>query len=73
MAIRRIRPSQRGSKSIITDKRLVDMVCLEDKDLGQVLSAHGWAVKGEANAALRRALAAALDRMQGYDLHPALK
>ncbi len=43
-AVRRIRPSERGSRSAITDRALVDAVCIEE---------------------LRRALAAALDRMAG--------
>lgn len=75
MAVRRIRPSGRGGKtaSLITDRTLVDKVCLGDCDLGQVLDAGGWAVKGGARAALRKALAAALDRMQGYDLPPRAK
>lgn len=75
MAVRRIRPSGRGSKtaSLITDRTLVDKVCLGDCDLGQVLNAHGWSVQTAPLGALRKALAAALDRMQGYDLPPRTK
>lgn len=66
LAVRRIRPSDRGSRAGITDRRLVDMVCLAGDDLTAVLRAHGW-VKSSANLrAVRLALAAALDRMQGY-------
>lgn len=66
MAVRRIRPSQRGSRAAITDRRLVDMVCLGGSDLTAVLRAHGW-VKSTSNLmALRKALADALDRMQRY-------
>lgn len=69
MEMRRIRPSKRGAKARgnITNRKLVDMVCLGDQPLGAVLDAHGWAVKGDTREALRRALAAALDRMMGYD------
>lgn len=66
LAVRRIRPSDRGSRAGITDRRLVDMVCLAGADLTAVLRAHGW-VKSTANLqAVRGALVAALDRMQGY-------
>lgn len=75
MAVRRIRPSGRGGKtaSLITDRALVDKVCLGDCDLGQVLKAEGWSVQTAPLGALRKALAAALDRMQGYDLPPRTK
>ena len=33
MVVRRIRPSKRGSRASISDRRLVDMVCLEDRAL----------------------------------------
>lgn len=68
LVVRRIRPSKRGAaaKGIITDRVLVDLVCLKDKSLSDVLRHHGWSKKTESVAALRRALAAALDRMQGY-------
>lgn len=66
LAVRRIRPSDRGSRAGITDRRLVDMVCLGGEDLTAVLRAHGW-VKSTGNLrAVRLALGAALDRMQGY-------
>lgn len=70
MSVRRIRPSKRGAaaKGLITDRDLVDRVCRGDLDLGQVLTVYGWAAYGASRAALRKALAAALDRMQGYDL-----
>lgn len=66
LAVRRIRPSDRGSRAGITDRRLVDMVCLAGDDLTAVLRAHGWVEKGETRKALRLALCAVLDRMQGY-------
>lgn len=67
LALRRIRPSLRGTRTAIRDRDLVDMICIEDLDPGVVLRRHGWAEKGEMREALRRALAAALDRMMGYD------
>ncbi len=45
MAVRKIRPPKRGSRVKITDRRLVDMVCLEDKPISAVLRAHGWSVQ----------------------------
>ena len=66
MEVRRLRPSASGARRAIRDRALVDAVCLADRSLDAVLGAHGWSVKGETRAALRAALAGALDRMQGY-------
>lgn len=66
MEIRRQRPSKRGSRVAIRDRDIVDMICLQDMDPSEVLRRHGWAEKGETREALRKALAGALDRMQGY-------
>ncbi len=66
MVVRRVRPSARGSRSGIMDRRLVDMVCLGDMTLSAVLDSHGWTVDGKHREALRTALGGALDRMQGY-------
>lgn len=49
----------------ITARVLVDMVCLQGRDLSAVLRLHGWSPKGTARAALRMALCGALDRMLG--------
>lgn len=68
MVVRRVRPSLRGSKSGITDRRLVDMVCLGGMDVTAVLEAHGWSAFGKNRDALRTALATILDRMQGFDI-----
>ncbi len=65
MVVRRIRPSKRGSRVSISDRRLVDMVCLEDRALSDVLKSHGWSVSGEASGGLSRALGAALERVGG--------
>lgn len=68
LEVRRVRPSARGRhpRGIITDRVLVDQVCLGDWSFGRVLRKHGWSNDGKHREALRRALVAALDRMQGY-------
>lgn len=63
MVVRRIRPSKRGSRVSITDRRLVDMVCLEDRAIGDALKAQGWSVYGLTVQAATKALRLALDRM----------
>lgn len=66
--VRRMRPIRRGemARGTILDRTLVDMVCLGQCSLTQVLHAHGWKAYGKTREALRRALADCLDRMQGY-------
>jgi len=69
LALRRVRPSDRGEpgKSVpIRERVLVDRVCLGQQTLSAVLRDYGWSCKGTHREALRRALAMALDRMQGY-------
>lgn len=61
--VRRVRPSERGSRWNIRDRALVDMVCLGGRTLGDVLQAHGWAVYDGSRRAARAALCGALDRM----------
>ncbi len=67
MEVRRVRPSKRGTaaRGIITDRALVDAVCLSDQTLSAVLQGHGWARSTAHIAALRGALGAALGRMAG--------
>lgn len=65
LVVRRHRPSQRGSRVTIRDRALVDMVCLEDRSVSDVLKAHGWAVYGEVVASITKGLADAFDRMMG--------
>lgn len=65
MEVRRIRPSQRGTRRGIPDRALVDLVCLGGRTLAEVLRAHGWCNDGKHREVLRMALVAALDRMQG--------
>lgn len=65
MVVRRIRPSERGSRKSIMDRRAVDMICLEEATCADVLRAHGWSVKGETVRALAQAVGDALDRMCG--------
>lgn len=64
LVVRR-RPSARGSRVTIFDRRLCDMVCLNDATMSDVLRAHGWAIKAAVVADLRAALADILDRMMG--------
>lgn len=66
LAVRRIRPSARGCRAAIKDRVLVDAVCLQGMTLNEVLRAAGWSADGKHREALRKALCAALDRMQGY-------
>lgn len=68
MSVRRIRPSDRGEtrRGPIMDRTLIDMVCLRDKSLEQVLLAHGWEKNARTHKALIAALSDALDRMIGY-------
>lgn len=56
MAVRKIRPSTRGSRVNISDRRLVDMVCLEDKPISAVLRAHGWSVRGSTLTCIKQTL-----------------
>jgi hypothetical protein len=56
----------RGKAQPITARALVDAVCLHGLDLTAVLKRHGWEKRSDRLAILRSALAAALDRMQGY-------
>lgn len=68
MAVRRVRPSARGDKGArrnIPDMALVDLVCIEDADLSDVLRRYGWSVYGDTVRAVGQALAGALERMIG--------
>ena len=66
MSLRRVRPSERGKRQPITARALVDGVCLAGKTVTEVLAAHGWNNDGRNRKVARGALAACLDRMQGY-------
>ena len=63
MAVRKIRPSKRGSRVNITDRRLVDMVYLEGKPISAVLRAHGWITSGHFTKTLCSSLKDVLSRM----------
>lgn len=67
--VRRVRPSERGSRRAIPDLALVDMVCIEDKTVSDALKAFGWSATGKNIAAARKALAASFDRMMGPVRH----
>ncbi|MEY8117634.1 hypothetical protein AB9F26_05105 [Falsihalocynthiibacter sp. BN13B15] len=64
MVVRRVRPSARGSRVMIYDRVLVDMVCLQEKNLSEVLTAHGWSLGGNVSIVFK-ALCACLERMSG--------
>lgn len=68
MAVRRVRPSKRGGPDArpILDRVLVDAICLHGETFEAVLRQHGWSKTGRNISALIEALAACLDRMQGY-------
>lgn len=68
MAVRRIRPSERGTEPrvVILDRVLVDMIALKDCTLDQVLLAHGWKKNARTHKAIAEGLCCALDRMIGY-------
>ena len=55
----------RGQRKSISDRALVDAVCIAEQPLSRVLKTHGWAAKGKNRQYLRLALGAALDRMRG--------
>lgn len=69
MAVRRVRPSQRGGQQarLILDRVLVDAICLDGETFEAVLVQHGWTNTGRNISALTCALAACLDRMQGHE------
>lgn len=62
------RPSKGGMRHAIRVRVLVDQVCLGAMTLDEIMRAHGWAPDRRIRLVLQAALAAALDRMQGYDL-----
>lgn len=64
MDVRRVRPSKRGVRCAIKARVLVDMVCLEELTIIDILKSHGWA-GGENVAKLTIALARCLDDMMG--------
>lgn len=63
MGLRRIRPSVRGTRAGITDRALVDGVCVGGLTVSEVLERHGWATSHRLREAARAALKAALRRM----------
>lgn len=59
-------PKLKRARRTITDRKLLEMVCIADLPLSKVLKAHGWSASTRNLAALRSALCASLDRIQGY-------
>ncbi|UWQ59954.1 hypothetical protein K3722_07440 [Leisingera caerulea] len=71
LEVRRVRPSDRNKRGLISDQRLVYLVCVAGLTLSQVLSSCGWVAPGQRAQgkhikALRAALCDALDRMAGH-------
>lgn len=58
--------ASRGEGRTITCRALVEAVCVGDQTFSRVLKRHGWPPKGAHRAALRKVLAAALDRMRTF-------
>ncbi|WP_323783837.1 hypothetical protein [Leisingera sp.] len=70
LEVRRIRPSERNKRGLISDRRLVYLVCVGGLTFSQVLKACGWVAPGKRAQgkhikALQEALRSALDRMTG--------
>ncbi|MEM1149317.1 MAG: hypothetical protein AAGI03_02005 [Pseudomonadota bacterium] len=63
LQVRRIRPSERRTRWDISDRVLVDQVCLGGMTLSDVLRGHGWSVSGAARAAAAQVLSTTLLRM----------
>lgn len=63
LPVRRLRPSERGSKRGILDRDLVDLFVLHEKTLSDILLKHGWKANGKTRATLLAALGATLDRL----------
>lgn len=55
--------SRRGSRRLITERAMLDMVCLSNQELRSVLRAHGWAARSVLVKHLAEIVLAALDRM----------
>ncbi|WP_273689040.1 hypothetical protein [Ketogulonicigenium vulgare] len=65
LQVKRERKSGARVRSLITDRQLVDQVCIGDMDFTAVLVSHGWAADAKIRLALAASLGAALDRMAG--------
>ena len=65
LSVRRVRPSARGKRIGIPDITMVDLVCIADMTVTEVLRRHGWDTGGKTVAAAREVLCCALDRMAG--------
>lgn len=55
-----------NGRKVLSVRSLVDAVVLSGSDLTAILRRYGWQANGVNRKALRSALCAALDRMQGY-------
>jgi len=65
--LRQSRHGDSGAKRVaVTDRALVNQVCLSGRTISQVAEAHGFAKYGLVTKALRASLCDALDRMCGF-------
>lgn len=69
LEIKRRRPSKRGGTAMprqnIQNRMLVDMVCISDKSVSEVLTAYGWNADAANIKVLRGALCRLLERLRG--------
>lgn len=65
MVVRRQRKATGAARINITDRRLVDAVCLAGLTISEVLARNHWPKKGSNVSLLTQALREALDRMAG--------
>ena len=61
--VRKIRPSQRGTRVAITDRYLVDAICLSGMSFREVLLSCGWGYNARLIMQLRNALCEKIDLM----------
>lgn len=59
--------SRRGRRRPVTDRTVVDLICLGGVDLSGVLRAHGWGLRASFRHHLEARLLAALDRMRDVE------
>lgn len=55
----------RGNRQSISDRQLIDQVCLSDRDISSVLRGFGWSVDGKNRRPAKLALWLILERMVG--------
>ncbi|QDC11266.1 hypothetical protein FHY55_19405 [Oceanicola sp. D3] len=66
LEVKRVRPSERGERRAISNRMLVDAICIYDMSIPTLIENHGWKEKGSLRKKLHIALAERLDVMAGY-------